>query len=145
VEGFGLSPDGAITAADIEYQGVLGRNWLSPWVQGGKYCGSRGMALPLLGLRVRLKGDAADRFDCSYAASFVDGTEVGPVTMGEPCEADSLAPLEAFQILIQPRGAVRAAGKKSAPALKPAVAAKPAQAGRDKATIKPAVKPKGRR
>ena len=48
-----------IAPEDIEYQAVLGRNWLSPWVEGGKFCGSRGMALPLLGLKVRLKGAAA--------------------------------------------------------------------------------------
>ena len=54
----GLSPgprDG-IAPDDVEYQAVLGRGWLSPWIEGGKFCGSRGMALPLLGLKVRLKG-----------------------------------------------------------------------------------------
>ena len=45
---------------DIEYQAVLGRGWLSPWIEGGKFCGSRGMALPLLGLKVRLKGDRGE-------------------------------------------------------------------------------------
>jgi hypothetical protein len=37
--------EGAQTG-DIEYQAVLGRGWLSPWIEGGKFCGSRGMALP---------------------------------------------------------------------------------------------------
>ncbi len=36
VEGFGLAPTGGVSADDIEYQGVLGRNWLSPWIEGGK-------------------------------------------------------------------------------------------------------------
>lgn len=103
VEGFGLAPDSGIALSDIEYQAVLGRNWLSPWVEGGKFCGSRGMALPLLGLKVRLKGEAAKNFECTYAATFVDGTAVGPVGNGEPCEAESLAALEAFQIVIRPR------------------------------------------
>ena len=94
VEGFGMAPKGALRPDDVEYQGVLGRNWLSPWVEGGKYCGSRGMALPLLGIKVRLKGDAANAFDCSYSATFIDGSEVGPVRGGETCEAESLAPLE---------------------------------------------------
>ncbi len=109
VEGFGMAPVAGIAPADIEYQAVLGRNWLSPWVEGGKFCGSRGMALPLLGLKVRLKGAAAKTHDCSYAATFVDGTAVGPVNGGEACEAESLAALEAFQIVITPRNAAKSA------------------------------------
>ncbi|HXT79623.1 MAG TPA: hypothetical protein VN702_08665 [Acetobacteraceae bacterium] len=104
LEGFGLSPKGPVGPQDIEYQAVLGRGWLSPWVEGGKLCGSRGMALPLLGLNVRLKGDAAKDHDCTYSATFVDGTAVGPVQGGQTCEAESLAALEAFQISIHPRG-----------------------------------------
>ncbi|HEX3573010.1 MAG TPA: hypothetical protein VHU42_00295 [Rhodopila sp.] len=143
VEGFGMAPNNGIALEDIEYQAVLGRNWLSPWVEGGKFCGSRGMALPLLGLKVRLKGTAAEAFTCSYSATFVDGSAVGPVNGGETCEAESLAALEAFQIVIQTRDARTAskppAGKtsaaasaaKTAPALKPAA----------KATRTPAAKP----
>lgn len=104
VEGFGVAPNNGMALSDIEYQAVLGRNWLSPWVEGGKYCGSRGMALPLLGLKVRLKGEAAKTFDCSYSGTFVDGSASGPVSAGDPCEADSLAALEAFQIVIRRRG-----------------------------------------
>ena len=105
VEGFGLAPVEGIAAGDLEYQAVLGRNWLSPWIEAGKYCGSRGMALPLLGIKVRLKGAAAKAFDCSYSATFVDGSEVGPIEAGETCEAESLAALESFRVLIQPRDA----------------------------------------
>ena len=105
IEGFGLAPSDRISPEDIEYQAVLGRGWLSPWVEGGKFCGSRGMALPLLGLKIRLKGDAARRFDCSYSATFVDGSAVGPVPAGDSCEAESLAALEAFQIELKPRDA----------------------------------------
>lgn len=104
IEGFGIAPRGMIAPSDIEYQAVLGRDWLSPWVEGGKFCGSRGMALPLLGLNVRLKGGAAAAHELSYAASFVDGSAVGPVSAGEPCQADSLAALEAFQIELLPKG-----------------------------------------
>jgi hypothetical protein len=113
VEGFGLAPANGVAMQDIEYQAVLGRNWLSPWVEGGKFCGSRGMALPLLGLKVRLKGAAAKAFECSYAATFVDGSAVGPVNGGETCEAESLAALEAFQIIVQPRGGKVAAANVS--------------------------------
>ncbi len=127
IEGFGLAPSQLITAADIEYQGVLGRGWLSPWVEGGKFCGSRGMALPLLGLKIRLKGEAAKQFDCTYAATFIDGTSVGPVPMGEACEAESLAALESFRIELHPRpGAAAAAPKAAPPKAAPKKAAAPA-------------------
>ena len=118
IEGFGLAPSNGVALQDIEYQAVLGRNWLSPWVEGGKFCGSRGMALPLLGIKVRLKGAAARAYECSYSATFVDGSAVGPVSGGETCGAESLAAMEAFQIVIHPRGgkpATKAPAGKAAP------------------------------
>ena len=112
IEGFAVSPSKDVAPADIEYQAVLGRGWLSPWVEGGQFCGSRGMALPVLGLKLRLRGAAAEAYDCTYSGIFVDGTQVGPVNAGEACEAESLAPMEAFRIDIVPRGAGAAeAGK----------------------------------
>jgi hypothetical protein len=137
IEGFGMAPSNGIALEDVEYQAVLGRNWLSPWVEGGKLCGSRGMALPLLGIKVRLKGEAAKAYDCRYSATFVDGSAIGPVSAGETCEAESLAVLESFQIDIHPR-----AGKTVAkvPAAKTAPAKTPAPVAR--AASKP---PAGRR
>ncbi len=108
IEGFSLAPKG-IAATDIEYQAVLGRGWLSPWSDSGQYCGSRGMALPILGLRIRLKGAAATTHTLRVDASFTDGTKVGPVGAGDTCEAESLAPLEAFKVELVP-AAVAGAG-----------------------------------
>jgi hypothetical protein len=122
IEGFGIAPTRLVAAKDIEYQAVLGKGWLSPWVEGGQFCGSRGMALPILGLRLRLRGEAAEKFDASYSASFVDGTLIGPVAAGEPCEADSLAPIEAFKVQITPKGAAKPDLPKSAGKAKPAAA-----------------------
>ncbi len=148
IEGFGISPTREVTPKDIEYQAVLGRGWLSPWVEGGQFCGSRGMALPILGLRLRLRGEAAETHEALYAASFVDGTSVGPVAAGEPCEAESLSPIEAFQIIIRRRGSAAApraaevapvaapSRKKATAPAKPVAAAKPA--------AKPAAAPKRR-
>ena len=124
IEGFSVTPSEGVAPGDIEYQAVLGRGWMSPWIDGGKFCGSRGMALPLLGLRLRLKGDAAKTHECSYSATFVDGSSVGPVPGGETCEAESLAALEAFQIVIRRRGREAARGSSRARAVEPA-AAKP--------------------
>ena len=103
IEGFSVSPPDELRAEDLEYQAVLGRGWLSPWSQGGQFCGSRRMALPLLGLRVRLRGATAASFECAYSATFTDGTAVGPVAAGEACEAENLAPLESFQVILRPR------------------------------------------
>lgn len=139
IEGFAIAPAHDIAPADIEYQAVLGRGWLSPWVEGGEFCGSRGMALPVLGLRLRLRGDAARDFEASYAASFTDGSQSGPVASGAACESESLAPLESFQIIVRRRGAAPAA---AAPAAMPAPATQaPAPEPAAKPVAKPAAKP----
>ncbi len=104
IEGFAITAPDGIAPSDLSYQAVLGRGWLSPWVDAGQYCGSRGMALPLLGLRIRLSGEAAEQFEISYSATFIGGASCGPVGNDETCEADTLAPLESFQIVLTPRG-----------------------------------------
>ncbi|GCE81013.1 hypothetical protein [Komagataeibacter oboediens] len=104
MEGFAIQPAPGLAAGDMEYQAILGADWFSPWVDGGAYCGSRGMALPLLGLRVRLKGEAARQFVCRIEASFTDGTHLGPLE-DAPVMASTQAPLEAFRIEILPRQA----------------------------------------
>ncbi len=114
IEGFGISDKGTIAPGDVEYQGVLGRGWQSPWVENGKFCGSRGMALPLLGLNVRLKGAAAKEYTVRYSATFIDGSAVGPIEEGTACEAPGLAALEAFMIELVPRSE-RAAPERPAP------------------------------
>jgi hypothetical protein len=68
IEGIAVAAPEGIAAADLSYQAVLGRGWLSPWVEAGAYCGSRGMALPLLGVRVRLTGEAAETYDLTCEA-----------------------------------------------------------------------------
>lgn len=110
IEGIGLAPGNGVDLADIEYQVVLGRGWLSPWVEGGQFCGSRGMALPILGLRVRLRGIAAEEFDLRYSASLIDGSQIGPVASGEPCEGQDLSAVEAIKIELAPKGSLKPAG-----------------------------------
>ncbi len=150
IEGFGLAPNAGIAAADIEYQAVLGRGWLSPWAEGGQFCGSRGMSLPILGLRVRLRNDAAAAYAVQVSATFVDGSRVGPVIDGSACEAPSLSPLEAFQITLVPTGARAEAAPmaaKRAPARKPAAMApapapaKPARGSKSKPAPEPVPEP----
>jgi len=112
IEGFAVAAPEGMDPADLSYQGVLGRGWLSPWVEAGAYCGSRGMALPLLGLRVRLSGEAAENYDIATSASFVGGTEAGPVGNDETCEGAELAPLEAILITLTPKTRKPAKGKR---------------------------------
>jgi hypothetical protein len=128
IEGFAVAPTSHVGPADIEYQAVLGRDWLSPWVEGGQFCGSRGMSLPLLGLRLRLKGEAAKNFTCSYQATFVDGGSIGPVAAGEACQVESLAALESLKISIAPIGEASSPASEAAPT------------GRKPATRKPAAR-----
>lgn len=105
IEGFAIAPNRLVGPEDIEYQAVLGKGWLSPWSEGGQYCGSRGMALPILGLRVRLKGRAVQTHSLRVSATFTDGSRIGPLSDTETAEAESLAPLEAFRIEILPHDA----------------------------------------
>ena len=112
IEGFAIAPLEGFEPGDLSYQAVLGRGWLSPWVEAGQYCGSRGMALPLLGFRIRLQGAAAEAFELSASASFVDGTRCGPVGSDATCEGASLAPLEAMSITLTPRARKPARGRR---------------------------------
>lgn len=111
IEGIAIAAPDGVNPADLACQAVLGRGWLSPWVEAGEYCGSRGMALPLLGVRIRLTGAAANEFDITCEASFVDGSKAGPVGNDETCEADSLAALEAIRIRFVPRGKAKPAAR----------------------------------
>jgi len=154
IEGFAIAPRHTLAVEDIEYQAVLGKGWLSPWSDGGQYCGSRGMALPILGLRVRLKGEAARRYRLNLHATFTDGSKAGPVSEEETAEAESLAPLEAFRIEVEPREAAQPAASPVAathqavgpapvsepPAARGAEPAKPVPSRRPAAAAAPAAK-----
>lgn len=104
IQGFSLTPRLGLMPEDLEYRAVISRERLSPWLPGGRFCGSRGLDLPLLGFCLRLRGPAAARYELACFARFVDGTEIGPIQADRVCAAETLAPLEAFQILVRPRG-----------------------------------------
>jgi capsular polysaccharide biosynthesis protein len=104
IEGFSIAGCEDIPSEAIEYRAVLGENWFSPWMPGRTFCGTHGWKLPLFGFAMRFAGSTAERYDCSYTATFVDGSARTDVAAGEPCASDSLAPLEAFQIALRRRG-----------------------------------------
>lgn len=97
VEGFGLNLQKYLKPEDIEYQAVLGKGWMSPWYKGGQFCGSRGMALPLCGLRIKLSNEASKKYHIRLSATFIDGTKLGPVEDDSILSAESVAPLEAIR------------------------------------------------
>jgi hypothetical protein len=103
IEGFRIAPRREIGPDEFFYQAVLGRDWLSPWMPRDKFCGSRGLALPLRGFCLRLQGTAAAKYDCRYSATFVDGSVAGSISQGQVCAAATLAPLEAFEIVLRTR------------------------------------------
>jgi hypothetical protein len=121
IEGFSLTAPADLEPDDLTYQAVLGRGWLSPWAESGQFCGSRGMALPILGLKVKLSDAAAKLYDLSYAASFVDGTRLDDLGSEDACETPSLAALEAMRIELTAKGegkaktSAAAKGKAAAP------------------------------
>ncbi len=139
IEGVELLAPPPLQATDIEYQVVLGRGWLSPWVNAGEFCGSRGMGLPILGFRARLVGEAASKWRLRYAGRCVDGMELPEAEMGMPCEAADLTPLAALNVKLESLASIGAA---SAPAPKAAVKAKASAKGDPAAAATPA---KGRR
>jgi len=100
IEGFSIAPRQGIAAEDIEYLGITGVEQPLLWVSGGVFCGTRGLSAPLRGLSVRLRNAAADRYQCTYSARFMDGAAIGPLAAGRLCHSASLAPVETFQILI---------------------------------------------
>lgn len=105
IEGFGIRPSTDIASDEIEYRGVVGKNWPTPWVQGGTFCGSRGWRLPLFGFAVRLRGQAEQQFQCQYDATFADGTILRSVAEGKDCVAETLAPLTSLTIRLRRRPA----------------------------------------
>jgi hypothetical protein len=112
VEGFSVSLEGALQNHTIEYQARLGIDWETPWAKSGEFCGSRGMSLPLIGVRFRLTGADTDALWCQYWGSFIGFGEVGPFEDGALC-AGGGATLEALRLIISARPAPQASGSPS--------------------------------
>ncbi len=104
VEAFGVLPIEGLTAEDIEYKGLSASGVETPWSSGGTLCGTRGQGMPLLGFAARLRGDAAEHFDCLYEGVFIGGSRSGPCRNGAPCRSDVLgAPLEGLLLSFVPK------------------------------------------
>jgi len=107
IESFSVRPLERFAPADIEYKGLTGSGFETPWLSDASMCGTKGMATPLVGFAIRLKPSAeAAAFDCEYSGYFQSGTTVGPLRNGAPCRStvanDSL---EGIQVRIVKRSA----------------------------------------
>jgi hypothetical protein len=118
IESFSVQPLERFAAGDIEYKGLTGSGFETPWLSDNKMCGTKGMATPLVGFAIRLKpSSAAAAYDCEYSGYFQSGTTVGPLRNGAPCRS-SVAndSLEGIQLRLVKRASEvvpEAAGKES--------------------------------
>jgi hypothetical protein len=124
IESFALLPRTQFGAGDIEYKGLTASGFETPWIADEKMCGTRGMAVPLVGFAVRLKpSPETAAFDCEYSGYFQSGATVGPLRNGAPCRSTvANDPLEGLQVKLTPRAATdaNAAAKPAARAARPA-------------------------
>ncbi len=100
IESFTVRPLEHLSAHDIEYKGLTGSGFETPWLSDNAACGTKGMSVPLVGFAVRLRPTAATApFDCEYSGYFQSGLTVGPLRNGAPCRS-SVAndPLEGIQV-----------------------------------------------
>jgi len=105
IEGYTIKTPAGLESSDLEYQAVFGKGWSSPWVHGGEYCGSRGLQLPILGLRLRLNNGLEKRLQIELEAAFADGATFGPVPAGTVCATEPLQPVTAIRVSVRPKAA----------------------------------------
>ncbi len=124
LESFAITPLEGLAATDIEYKGLTSSGFETPWIPGGKPCGTKQLGVPLVGFAVRLKPSAKTAaYDCTYSGYFQSSAQVGPLHNGAPCRS-SVAndPLEGIQLQITKRTAKKessATQRALAPAKKP--------------------------
>ena len=101
-----LSPQ--LDAGDIEYKSLTGGGFETPWVTDAAMCGTKQMAVPLVGFAIRLKhGRKTQDYQCEYSGFFKSGIIVGPISNGAPCRsAVANDPLEGIQVMIRKRSPV---------------------------------------
>jgi GT2 family glycosyltransferase len=105
IEAFSVRPLEYFGAQDVEYKGLTGSGFETPWLSDEKICGTKGMAVPLVGFAVRLKDSpATSGYDCEYSGYFQSGVTVGPLRNGAPCRSTvANDPLEGIQVRLTKR------------------------------------------
>jgi hypothetical protein len=102
IEGFTVTPPPGLMAGKLEYQAVLGKGWTSPWVGVGAFCGTRGLQIPIQGIRLRLEGREDLAPPVLVSARFADGTVKEQVPPGVFCSLVPLQPVTALKLDITP-------------------------------------------
>jgi hypothetical protein len=114
IEAFSIRPLEPFAGRDIEYKGLTSSGFETPWITDDLMCGTKGMAVPLVGFAIRLKPAPAgvrSEYDCEYSGYFKSGLIVGPLRNGAPCRSTvANDPLEGIQIRMVKRPARVAAG-----------------------------------
>jgi len=105
IESFSVRPMKRLAPEDIEYKGLTGSGFETPWLSDDKMCGTKGMAVPLVGFAARLRPSAATAgYDCEYSGYFQSGVTVGPLRNGAPCRSTvANDPLEGIQVRLTKR------------------------------------------
>jgi hypothetical protein len=105
IESFSITPLKLFGASDIEYKGLTGSGFETPWLTDERMCGTKGMAVPLVGFAVRLKPNPATAgYECEYSGYFQSGVTVGPLRNGAPCRSTvANDPLEGIQVRLLKR------------------------------------------
>jgi GT2 family glycosyltransferase len=100
IESFSVQPAEPFGSNDIEYKALTASGFETPWLSENKMCGTKGMAVPLVGFAMRLKASHATiGYDCEYSGYFQSGVTVGPMRNGAPCRSTvANDPLEGIQI-----------------------------------------------
>jgi hypothetical protein len=147
IESFSVRPLQRLGAQDIEYKGLTGSGFETPWLSDDKMCGTKGMAVPLVGFAARLKTSSLTAgYDCEYSGYFQSGVTVGPLRNGAPCRSTvANDPLEGIQIRLTRRAftsvpsdiSTTAGAAKGAKPAKSSDLSRPAQSNRRQPTRRP--------
>lgn len=130
IESFSIRPVEQFEARDIEYKGLTGSGFETPWLSDEKMCGTKGMSTPLLGFAIRLKPSrAAAGYDCEYSGYFASGLTVGPLRNGIPCKSSVASdPVEGIQVRLVKRSSTMLPGVAVHDTVATATRAKPKKA-----------------
>ncbi|MDB5394474.1 MAG: hypothetical protein JWM91_1980, partial [Rhodospirillales bacterium] len=108
IEAFTINPLEGFLPDEIEYKALTGTGFETPWVSGGTMCGTRGTSNPLIAFAIRLRGSAAERYECRYRGTFLGSGVVGPFRSGAACKSVyGRDPLEGIELeIVERTGAV---------------------------------------
>lgn len=87
IECLTITPIADIAPETLEYRALSAAGLETGWVEQGQPCGTRGMALPLLGFAIRQRPGRSTRMVCEYSGRFASGRIVGPLRDGEMCRS----------------------------------------------------------